>query len=233
MSNAAMSNAVMSRAGGPSFDPRDLLLYHVTDSQLSLPRTVPEVVEAAVAGGTTMIQVRGKTMTGRQVLELVCEVARRVGDRVPILVNDRVDVYLAARERGAQVAGVHVGQSDIPVADVRALCGPGAIVGLSSASAEESAAIAALPAGTVDYAGIGPVHATGTKPDHAQPLGVEGFREALERCPVPAVAIGGVEVTDARSLMKAGARGLAVVSGICAAEDPQRAAANYREAMGQ
>ncbi|WP_047689268.1 thiamine phosphate synthase [Kocuria sp. ZOR0020] len=215
------------------FSADDLLLYLVTDTELSAPRSVAEVVEAAVAGGVTMVQVRSKTMGGRDLLDLTCQVAQRVGHRVPVLVDDRVDVYLAARNRGEAVAGVHVGQSDPPVRDVRAICGPEAVVGLSVATPEEFVTLDQLPAGIVDYAGIGAVHATQTKPDHPEPLGVEGFARARSLCSVPAVAIGGVKVQDATPLMEAGADGLAVVSGICAADDPQQAARAYREVIGR
>lgn len=219
----------LDRSAG--FRPEDLLLYHVTDTRLSAPRSVADVVEAGVAGGVTMVQVRGKDLGGAQFLDLVAEVARRVGGRVPVLVNDRVDVYLAARARGLEVAGVHVGQSDLPVTDVRRLCGPNAVLGISAASEAEFAALGDLPAGTVDYAGIGAVHATQTKPDHPAPLGLDGFRAARQLCPVPAVAIGGVTVHDVAGLLAAGADGLAVVSGICAAADPQAAAAAFRKEM--
>ncbi|MDO5619404.1 thiamine phosphate synthase [Kocuria sp.] len=213
------------------FEPSDLLLYHVTDDALSSPREVSDVVEAAVEGGTTMVQVRSKTMGGRDLLELTLQVAQRVGERVPVLVDDRVDVFLAARSRGAAVAGVHVGQSDLPVKDVRVLCGPAAVIGLSAVTPTEFQALEQLPPGTVDYVGIGAVHATQTKPDHPQPLGLDGFARARALCPVPAVAIGGVRVQDAGALMAAGADGLAVVSGICAAPDPLAAARAYRKAM--
>lgn len=215
------------------FQREDLLLYHVSDQALSLPRSVPDVVAAAVAGGATMIQVRSKTLGGRDLLELTSQVARRVGRQVPVVVDDRVDVYLAARRRGDAVAGVHVGQSDLPVREVRAMCGPESVIGLSAATPDELEALNRLPAGTVDYAGIGAVRATNTKPDHPAPLGVEGFAVARRACSLPAVAIGGVRVDDAASLMAAGADGLAVVSGICAAADPQAAARAYREAIGR
>lgn len=216
-----------------NFSAGDLLLYLVTDTELSAPRSVVDVVESAVAGGVTMVQVRSKTMGGRDLLELTCQVTQQVGHRVPVLVDDRVDVYLAARNRGEAVAGVHVGQSDLPVRDVRALCGPEAVVGLSAATPEEFEALAQLPAGIVDYAGIGAVHATQTKPDHPEPLGIEGFARARSLCSVPAVAVGGVRVQDAAPLVQAGADGLAVVSGICGAHAPQEAARTYREVIGQ
>lgn len=218
---------------GSTFQREDLLLYHVSDQVLSLPRSVPDVVAAAVAGGATMIQVRSKTLGGRDLLELTCQVAQRVGHRVPVVVDDRVDVYLAARARGEAVAGVHVGQSDLPVREVRAICGAESVIGLSAATPQELEALNQLPPGTVDYAGIGAVRATKTKPDHPAPLGVEGFAVARQACSVPAVAIGGVRVEDAVSLMAAGADGLAVVSGICAAADPEAASRAYREAIGR
>lgn len=216
--------------------PDALTLYLVTDSRLSGPRGVLDVVTAAVAGGVTCVQVRDKDASGRALLELVTAVADRVGDRVPVLVNDRVDVYLAARDVGVAVAGVHVGQQDLPVTAVRRLIGPDAVLGLSAATTDELDAVAAQPDGTVDYLGIGAVHATATKPDAPAPLGVDGFARAvahvLDGSGLPAVAIGGVGPEDAAALRGAGATGIAVVSAICAAPDPRTAAWTLRTAFG-
>jgi len=212
-------------------DPSALALHLVTDTALSAPRTVPDVVAAAVAGGAGMIQVREKDASVRDLVALLVAVAERVGRDVPVLVDDRADAYLAARASGAPVAGVHVGQSDLPVELARRICGPEAVLGLSAATDEELAAASALPPGTVDYLGVGAVRATRTKPDHPEPLGVEGFARAAARTSLPCLAIGGVRVEDAAGLRAAGAAGLAVVSGICADPDPGAAAGRYLRAF--
>ena len=212
-------------------DPSALALHLVTDTALSAPRTVPDVVAAAVAGGAGMVQVREKDASVRDLVALLVAVAERVGRDVPVLVDDRADAYLAARASGAPVAGVHVGQSDLPVELARRICGPEAVLGLSAATDEELAAASALPPGTVDYLGVGAVRATRTKPDHPEPLGVEGFARAAARTSLPCLAIGGVRVEDAAGLRAAGAAGLAVVSGICADPDPGAAAGRYLRAF--
>ncbi|MHA7286213.1 thiamine phosphate synthase [Arthrobacter sp. MDT3-44] len=215
----------------PRPDPASYLpLYLVTDTELCAPRAVADVVAAAVAGGATCVQVRDKHAGGRDLLALLAAVAGAVAGRVPVLVDDRVDVYLAAREQGAQVHGVHVGQSDLPPDLVRRIVGPDAVVGLSAATADQFAVAHALPAGTVDYLGVGAVHATATKPDHPTPLGVDGFAALAGTARLPCVAIGGVTAADASPLRQGGAAGMAVVSAICAAPDPARAAGLLLEA---
>lgn len=207
-----------------------LPLYLVTDTAQCSPRTVAAVAAEAVAGGVTMVQVRDKKASARDLLHLFMAVAAAVGTRVPVLVDDRVDLFLAARAAGAQVAGVHVGQSDLPVELARTLVGPDAVVGLSAASTEELDAAHRLPAGTVDYLGIGAVFATATKPDHPAPLGISGFAERVTTLSLPAVAIGGISGAHIRRLRDAGAAGVAVVSAICAAGDPRTAAESLKAA---
>ncbi|MFD1848424.1 thiamine phosphate synthase [Arthrobacter flavus] len=207
-----------------------LSLYLVTDTGLCQPTPVADVVAAAVAGGATMVQVRDKNASTRGLLQLLLAVAESVGSIVPVLVDDRVDVFLAARARGAQVAGVHVGQSDLPVQLVRSIVGPGAIVGLSAATGGEIGAAHNLQAGTVDYLGVGAIHATATKADHPDPLGCDGFGALASASSLPCVAIGGIGVSDVRPLRDAGAAGVAVVSAVCASTDPEAAA---RELTGQ
>ncbi|WP_104117386.1 thiamine phosphate synthase [Arthrobacter sp. B1805] len=209
----------------PRPDPLSYLpLYLVTDTALCAPRTVPDVVAAAVAGGVTCVQVRDKHAGGSALLDLLAAVAAAVGGRVPVLIDDRVDVYLAAREQGVRVDGVHVGQSDLPADVARRIIGPDAVVGLSAATAEEFARAHALPPGTVDYLGVGAVHATATKPDHPAPLGVDGFAALVRDVRLPCVAIGGISRADVGPLRRAGAAGVAVVSAICASADPRSAA---------
>lgn len=207
-----------------------LPLYLVTDTAQCSPRTIAAVAAEAVAGGVTMVQVRDKNASARDLLQQLVAVADAVGTKVPVLVDDRVDLFLAARAAGAEVAGVHVGQSDLPVELARTLVGPAAVVGLSAASRDELEAAHRLPAGTVDYLGIGAVFATATKPDHPAPLGISGFAELVTTLSLPAVAIGGISGADIRPLRDAGAAGVAVVSAICTAEDPRAAAESLKAA---
>lgn len=197
--------------------------YLVTDAALSGPRGVLEVIRAAVAGGIGTVQLRDKSASARELYELALAAAALTSGRAVLLVDDRVDVALAARAAGVPVDGVHVGQSDLPVERVRALLGPGAIVGLTANTGEHLAAAAALPVGTVDYLGVGVIRPTRTKPDHPTPLGVAGFAAIAHATSLPCVAIGGVTAADAAALRPAGAAGLAVVSAICAAPDPEAA----------
>ena len=139
--------------------------------------------------------------------------------RVPLLVNDRIDVALAAGADGA-----HVGQADMPVALVRKLLGPKAIVGLSIT---QSAEARAEDIEFADYLGVGPIFPQLTKPDAAPTLGLEGLAEIRRITSKPMVAIGGVTAANVRAVRLAGADGVAVVSAIMGAQDPMAAAAAF------
>ena len=197
---------------------RQLETYLVTDRGLCGARGVEAVVREAVAGGATIVQLRDPHAHTAQLVEdarALLRVLRPAG--VPLIVNDRVDVALAA---GAD--GVHVGQSDMSPADARALLGPGRILGLSISSLaelERAAEVLEL----VDYLGVGPIFATHTKPDAASPMGVEGLAAVVARSLLPVVAIGGLHAGNAAQAVRAGAAGVAVVSAICAAADPRAA----------
>ena len=198
--------------------------YLVTDAALCGNRGVLSVIHAAVAGGVTTVQIREKTASARELFDLVLHAAEVIDDRAKLIVDDRVDVFLAARAVGARIDGVHVGQSDLPVAAVRAIVGADAVVGLTANTREHLEAVAALPRGTVDYLGVGVIRPTATKPGHPRPLGVAGFAALAASTELPCVAIGGVALADTAELRAAGAAGRAVVSAICAAPDPERAA---------
>lgn len=201
-------------------------IYLVTDTGQCGQRGVVETVRAAVAGGIGTVQVREKHASAAEFYALVLAVAQAVGDRALVLVDDRVDLYLAAREAGAAVHGVHVGQSDLPAAAVRAIVGPDAVVGLTANTQEHLREVRRLPAGTLDYLGAGVIRPTRTKADHPKPLGLDGFRSFAAASPLPCVAIGGILATDVAALRAAGASGAAVVSAVCAASDPGLAAAD-------
>jgi thiamine-phosphate pyrophosphorylase len=203
----------------------DLSVYLVTDSAQARAagHDLVDLVYEAVAGGVTLVQLREKDMPAREFLDLVLRVSTAVALKVPVLVNDRVDVYLAAREMGARVAGVHVGQHDLPTALVRALVGPEAIVGLSAAR-EDQLFEAGLKSAGVDYVGIGALHPTTSKKDAPEQLGHARMAELIALSTLPSVAIGGVGPNDLPLLRVSGADGAAVVSAICGAADPREAA---------
>jgi thiamine-phosphate pyrophosphorylase len=204
--------------------PPDWRLYLVTDRGLARGRAIAGVVEAAVRGGATAVQLREKNCETREFVELGRELKKLLAPReVPLIVNDRVDVAI---EIGAD--GVHIGQQDMEYERARRLMGPDAIIGLSIETIEQARASVRLG---VDYLGVGPVFATATKLDAARPLGVAGLAEirAISRHAI--VAIGGMGLENARQAIEAGADGVAVVSAICAAEDPERMARELRLAI--
>ncbi|MEM8819870.1 MAG: thiamine phosphate synthase [Pseudomonadota bacterium] len=204
----------------------DLSLYLVTDPEQPGPRGLIPVVRAALVGGITMLQLRDKDADDASYLETACALAplaRAAG--IPFLLNDRPHLVEAA-----DADGVHIGQDDVPPAEARAMTGPDRILGLS---VETPALAAAIDPGLVDYAGIGPFAATTTKTDHKPPLGVEGMSAARAACPVPAVGIGGVGASNAAAVLGTGVEGIAVVSAICAAEDPEAAAAALLATVAQ
>lgn len=207
----------------------DLSTYLVADVASITGRPVADVVDAAVSAGVGVVQVRGKQLGAAELLRVVEQCAERISGRAALLVNDRLDVALAAREAGLAVDGVHLGQSDLPVDRARVLLGEDAVIGLSASLPAELEALRRLPDGTVDYLGVGAIRATPTKRDHPAPLGWEGFAVFTElAAELSCVAIGGVGPGDAAAARRAGAAGLAVVRAICAAPDPHAAAAALR-----
>lgn len=195
--------------------------YLVANTASCTPRTTLEVIQGAVAGGIEWIQLRAKDETAREFFELSCAAAQLTKGKAKLLINDRIDVFLAARAAGAAVNGIHIGQKDIPVRLAREIIGEG-IIGLS-ASTDEQLAQANLDAEVIDYLGVGAVRATPTKKDHPTPLGLDGFIRAASLTELPCVAIGAITAQDAAAIRAGGGAGLAVVRAICNAEDPQTA----------
>jgi thiamine-phosphate pyrophosphorylase len=205
----------------PPFDPT---LYFVTDPRLCAERGVLATVAAAVTGGVTAVQLRDPDAPARELHAAACALGDQLaGTGIPLIVNDRLDVALAA-----DADGVHLGESDLPVLDARRLAGAHLLIGLSVTTASEAAAADRLPSGTVDYLGVGPVTATPTKPDHAPPIGVDGLRAACAATALPCVAIGGISPDNAMAVAGAGAAGIAVVSAIAGSDDPAAAASDLR-----
>jgi thiamine-phosphate pyrophosphorylase len=196
----------------------DFSLYLVTDRGLSLGRDTADIVRAAVAGGVTCVQLREKSCGTREFVRearAVRDILARTG--VPLIINDRVDVALAV---GAD--GVHLGQTDMLVADARRLTGPHMLIGVSAECVEDAVRAQAQGA---DYIGVSPVFATPTKTDTAPPLGLAGVAAIRAAVSLPVVGIGGIGPANAAEVIRAGCDGIAVVSAIVSAADPERAAA--------
>ena len=198
-----------------------LKLYLVTDRELSLGRSLEEVVSEAVKGGVTVVQLREKDASTGEFIELARRLMKLLKPlRIPLIINDRVDVALAV-----DADGVHIGQSDMSYEDARRLLGPDKIIGLSVESFEDIEAANALD---VDYIGISPVYGTPTKTDTAEPFGLEGLRKAVQMSAHPTVAIGGMNASTIAEVMAAGTDGVAVVSAICSAENIRKATSDLR-----
>ncbi|WP_281545201.1 thiamine phosphate synthase [Grimontia sp. SpTr1] len=191
-------------------------LYLVTDDQQDLD-TLKNVVSEAVAGGVTMVQVREKHGDVRAFIERVKAVkAILAGTGVPLIINDRVDVALAV-----DADGVHLGQSDMPAEIARDLIGPNKLLGLSIETEAQLEEADNLP---VDYLGLSAIFATPTKTNIKKEWGVEGLRKAVEQSGYPIVAIGGINTSNLNEVMATRLAGVALVSAICRAESPKRAA---------
>jgi thiamine-phosphate pyrophosphorylase len=204
-------------------DVKECDLCVVTDATLSRGRSHVAVARETIAGGADVLQFREKDAPSRVLYEIAEEIRRLTEDAgVPFIVNDRVDIALAA---GAD--GVHVGQEDLPATEARRLIGPDRILGVSAASLEE--ALSAERDGA-DYIGFGPVfEARGTKPDAASPRGLELLVGVCERCAVPVIAIGGINQGNVDRVIAAGAAGVAVISGVVGARDIAAAVRDLKE----
>ena len=202
----------------------DLSLYLVLDPVLCADIGMVETARAAVAAGATIVQLRDKHASTSAIIETGLALKQALaGSNALLIVNDDVDAAIAI---GAD--GVHIGQEDLDADNTRRLIGPDMILGLS---VETEALASAIDASIVDYAGIGPIFATPTKPDHKQPIGFDGLARIIKLCPVPTVAIGGLKAEHAAEALAAGADGLAVVSAICGKPDPTAATALIADAI--
>lgn len=202
----------------------DFSLYLVTDSAQceAAGRTLVETVGQAVAAGVTTVQIREKEADARDFLCKVIAIAKTLPAHVTLLVNDRIDIYLAALQAGVHVHGVHIGQTEIPAKLARAIIGPQAILGLSAATAQTLAE--ASRSNAVSYVGIGPLHNTASKQNAPAGRGLPALQALRKLTHLPAVAIGGVTAADMPGLRAAGFDGAAIISAICSAVDPASAA---------
>lgn len=192
-------------------------LYLVTDEELLQGKDLYATVEAAVRGGVTMVQLREKESSTRDFVERAARLKQVLAPyHVSLIINDRVDVALAV-----DADGVHVGQSDMPYPLVKRLLPPGKIIGLSVESREQ---VLEANAYDVDYIAASPVFATATKTNTLIEWGLEGLSWIKSVSRHPLVAIGGINKGNAEAIFQAGADGIAVVSAIIAASDPEMAA---------
>ena len=200
-------------------DPSALRLIAITDNVRDGEEGLLHRASDAVRGGATCVQLRLKNVPARDLVRLAQELARAL--EVPVIVNDRADVAIAA---GA--AGVHLGPEDVPAAAVRKISPPGFIIGVSvGAEAEAENAAAA------DYAGIGPFFPTPSKNDAGVAIGARRFAELARLVGLPAVAVGGITADNAKEAIQAGAAGVAAIGSIFGASNPYEAARLVRSAI--
>lgn len=191
-------------------------LYVITESSVSRGRSTVEVVEQAVAGGASAIQLREKELSVSELLEvgrIVREITREAG--VPFIINDRVDIALAL-----DADGVHLGARDFPVGEARRLLGNGKIIGATAHNIEE---VRKIVGEGVDYIGFGPIFGTTTKKDALPPRGLDMLKRVRSETHLPLVAIGGINHANARSVIVAGADAVAVISAVVSAPDIKEA----------
>ena len=199
--------------------PIDLSLYLVTDRKALTLEAFFHIIHAAIEGGVTIVQLREKDSSAKEIISLGKKLLSFLSPLgIPLIINDRVDI---AHAIGA--AGVHLGQSDLTVAEARAILGNHAIIGLS---VETFAQAYQAESEQVDYLAASPIFHTNTKPDCAQSWGLDGLKQLCATTTHPVIAIGGINETNAKQIIECGAAGVAVVSALFNAPDPKAAARN-------
>ncbi len=202
----------------------DYSLYLVTDRGLSRGRPMLDIVAAAVRGGVSCVQLREKTCPTREFIEQALAIKHFLqARRIPLIINDRVDVALAV-----EADGVHLGQTDMPLEMAREIVADSMLIGISAECLDDALAAAK---GGADYLGVSPIYDTPTKTDTAPALGLSGLQQIRQAVSLPLVAIGGLNADNAAEVIRHGADGVAVVSAIVAAEDPKAAAARLRQTI--
>lgn len=210
-------------------DPANWQTYLVTQESLSAGRSTGEIVDAAIAGGIDVVQLREKDTTARSRYQLGTAVREQTAAAgLPLLVNDRVDIAQAI-----DADGVHLGDSDLPIGVAREILGADAIVGRSASTV---AAAKNAEATGADYLGVGAVYATGSKDDiddEEYEIGPERVTEIVQAVSIPVIGIGGITPENARDVVGAGADGVAVISTITAADEPQAVTATLGEVVAR
>lgn len=199
-------------------------LYLVTDEKLCLGKPLEEVVEKAVRGGVTAVQLREKDLHTRDFIQRAFQLKKILSAyHVPLIINDRIDIALAV-----DADGIHVGQNDMPYEYFRKII-PGQMMrGLSVETLDQ---VAEAERYELDYLSISPVFLTSTKTELVKEWGIEGLKEVAAKTRHTLIAIGGINKTNAAEIIRAGAKGIAVVSAICSAPDPMIAARELRSVI--
>lgn len=198
-----------------------LKLYLVTDSLMCQKLGLVQTVCEAIEGGVSFVQLRDKKADDDELYQIACELKEAIAGRVPLVINDKVHIA-----KKAKLDGAHIGQGDLSVTEARQILGPDAWLGLSINTLSQLQHAHNNHLDQLDYFGLGPVFATHTKPDHASPLGLSGLDDLAKASLLPTVAIGGIQLDNARQVYQTHCDGIAVVSAICAADDPKLAAQN-------
>ena len=206
--------------------PGETDIYAITDAGLSLGRPLEEVVSALLSAGVRILQYREKKLKGGAMLE-ECRLLRRLTAEAGacFIVNDHIDIAMLV-----QADGVHVGQEDLPVPEVRSLVGPDVIIGLSTHEPEQALAARGLGA---DYLGVGPIFATQTKEDVVAPVGFDYLDWVAANIDLPFVAIGGIKTHNIGDVARHGARCCCLVSELVGAPDIAASVRAVREAMAE
>lgn len=200
----------------------DYSLYLVTDRGLSRGRTTLDIVKAAVRGGVTCVQLREKECSTLEFVQQALTIKAFLSSPgIPLIINDRLDVAQAVK-----ADGVHLGQTDMPLDMAKTIVGDTMIIGISAESLEDAVE---AEKGGADYLGVSPIYTTPTKTDTAPPLGLEGLRQIRQTVNIPLVGIGGLNSDNSADAIRSGADGVAVVSAIVAADDPETAAGKLKQ----
>ena len=197
-------------------------IYLVTDRKLVRDKSIQDVIFQAIKGGVSMVQIREKEISTRTFIKEAQEIKKLIEPfDVPLIINDRVDVALAI---GAD--GVHIGQQDIPYPFVRKILGEDAIIGLSVETLQQ---VQEAEDYNVAYLGVSSIFPTNTKINKNQIWGLEGLKKVRASSHHSLIAIGGINLSNAASVFDVGADGIAVVSAICSAENPEHTAKHLYE----
>lgn len=219
-------------------DKFDISAYLIIGPENTKGRPVSTIIKDAVKAGFTCVQIRSKHASAKELIELTRQASKVIAQlgksvEVTLIVNDRLDVILAARKQGIKVDGIHVGQDDIPVEVCREYLGEDSVIGLSAKTEELFDYIRNVDTSQIDYFGAGPVHETMTKPDCG--LSKDGkiitrnfdeITKLAQLSPLPVVIGGGVKLADIPELAKTGIHGFFLVTAVTEASNPYEAAAS-------
>lgn len=202
----------------------DLRLYVITDEKVGLGRSHSFLAEEALKGGATVIQLRDKEKSGRELYRIGLKIRELTKQyQALFIVNDRLDIAMAV---GAD--GVHLGANDLPISVARKIAGRNFIIGASVSSPEE--ALIAEKEGA-DYISAQSIFATTSKED-VKVIGIEGLKAIIKVSSLPVIAIGGINKENVREVIKYGAKGIAVISAVVSKEDVRNAAKELRDLIG-